>query len=187
MLTTNEKPSTGTTILRVVVLVFVIALTALLLLYRNEVVKLQGYGYPGIFLLSILANATIIIPMPGVILTSAMGAIFNPWWVALAAGSGAAIGELSGYLAGLSGRGLIAKNKTSDKVEYWVKRYGGLAIFLMALIPNPLFDMAGITAGALKMKVHHFFFYLWLGKIGKMLVFSLLGSSIIQLFEPLGF
>jgi len=181
MQTNNKKPSTRTTILRVVVLVFVFALTGLLIVYRNEVVKLQGYGYPGIFLFSILANATIIIPMPGVIFTSAMGAIFNPWWVALAAGSGATIGELSGYLAGLSGRELISKNKTSDKVEYWVKRYGGLAIFLLALIPNPLFDMAGLAAGALKMPIYKFIIYLLLGKIVKMLIFALLGSSIMNL------
>jgi uncharacterized membrane protein YdjX (TVP38/TMEM64 family) len=180
---TEGKKPTGMTILRVVILVFVIALTCLLLIYHEQVEKLQGYGYPGIFLFSILANATIIIPMPGVLFTSAMGAIFNPWWVALAAGSGAAIGELSGYLAGLSGRDLIGKSKTSDKVEYWVKRYGGLAIFLLAFIPNPLFDMAGLTAGALKMKVLHFFFFLWLGKLCKMLIFALLGSSIMQLFN----
>jgi uncharacterized membrane protein YdjX (TVP38/TMEM64 family) len=180
---TDQKNTTGLTILRVAILVFVIALTALLLIYHKDIEKLQGYGYPGIFLFSILANATIIIPMPGVLFTSAMGAIFNPWWVALAAGSGAAVGELSGYLAGLSGRGLVAKNKTSDQIEYWVKRYGGLAIFLLALIPNPLFDMAGLAAGALKMKVHRFLFFLWLGKVGKMLVFSLLGSSIMQLLH----
>ncbi|MBN2257301.1 MAG: VTT domain-containing protein [Anaerolineaceae bacterium] len=183
MQTAKEKNSIGMTILRVVILVFVIALTALLLIYRDELVKLQGYGYPGIFLLSILANATIIIPMPGVILTSAMGAIFNPWWVALAAGSGATIGELSGYLAGLSGRGLISKNKTSDKVEYWVKRYGGWAIFLMAFIPNPLFDMAGLTAGALKMPVQRFVLFLFLGKVAKMLIFSLLGSTIMEIYH----
>ena len=158
-----------------------VALTCLLLVYRNEVEKLQGYGYPGIFLFSILANATIIIPMPGVIFTSAMGAIFNPWWVALAAGSGAAIGELSGYLAGLSGRELISKSKTSDQVEFWVKKYGGLAIFLLALIPNPLFDIAGLTAGALKMPLYKFMVYLLLGKILKMLIFALLGSSIMNL------
>lgn len=183
MQTTNVKPSTATTILRVVTLVFVLALTCLLVIFRNEVVKLQGYGYPGIFLFSILANATIIIPMPGVLFTSAMGAIFNPWWVALAAGSGAAIGELSGYLAGLSGRDLIARSKTSDRVEYWVTRYGGLAIFVLAFIPNPLFDMAGITAGALKMPVKKFLLFLWLGKVCKMLVFALLGSSIMHLVD----
>jgi len=180
---TEERTSVGVTILRVVILVLVIALTALLLIFHEDVAKLQGYGYPGIFLFSILANATIIIPMPGVLFTSAMGAIFNPWWVALAAGTGAAIGELSGYLVGLSGRALIRKNKTSDQVEYWVKRYGGLAIFLLALIPNPLFDIAGLTAGALKMPILKFFLYLWLGKVCKMLIFALLGSSIMQILN----
>jgi uncharacterized membrane protein YdjX (TVP38/TMEM64 family) len=183
MQTEKQQPSLGLTILQVSILVFVVALTVLLFIYRDEVQKLQGYGYPGIFLFSILANATIIIPMPGVLFTSAMGAIFNPWWVALSAGSGAAIGELSGYVAGISGSNLVGKNKTSDRVEYWVKRYGGLAIFLLALIPNPLFDMAGLAAGALKMPVHRFLFFLWLGKVGKMLIFSLLGSSIMEIIH----
>ena len=54
-------------------------------------------------MLSILSNATVLIPLPGVLLTSAMGAVFNPVYVALAAGSGAALGELSGYMAGVGG------------------------------------------------------------------------------------
>ena len=38
-----------------------------------------------------------------------MGAIFNPIGVAVAAGLGAAIGELSGYLAGFSGQGVVER------------------------------------------------------------------------------
>ncbi|MBG0787618.1 MAG: hypothetical protein H0S79_21220, partial [Anaerolineaceae bacterium] len=64
----------ATNIIRVVVLLAVIALTKVLLSYRDQIQTLQGYGYPGIFLFSILANATILVPIPGVIFTSAMGA-----------------------------------------------------------------------------------------------------------------
>ena len=42
-------------------------------------------------------------PIPGVIFTSAMGAVFNPFWVAIATGCGAVLGELTGYLAVFSG------------------------------------------------------------------------------------
>ncbi|MGA9397992.1 MAG: VTT domain-containing protein [Anaerolineaceae bacterium] len=185
MPTSNEPSKTHLTILRILALVFVITLTTLLVIYRDQVKQLQGYGYPGIFLFSILANATIIIPMPGVLFTSAMGAVFNPFWVALAAGSGATIGEMSGYLAGFSGQTLIERSKTYERMEYFVKRYGGLTIFILALIPNPFVDIAGMIAGALKMPLYRFLIFLWFGKVGKMLIFAYLGASIMQIINKL--
>ena len=89
---------------------FVVALIVALFIFRAQVKKLENYGYFGIFLISIAANATIIIPLPGVAFTTAMGAIFNPIGVAVAAGLGAAIGELSGYLTGFSGQGVMERH-----------------------------------------------------------------------------
>ncbi|HEY5270610.1 MAG TPA: hypothetical protein VII97_09755, partial [Anaerolineales bacterium] len=80
------NPKTRLTILRILTLVGVVALIAVLFIFRDQVKKLEEYGYVGIFLLSIAANAPIIIPLPGVAFTTAMGAIFNPLGVAVAAG-----------------------------------------------------------------------------------------------------
>ena len=63
---------------------------------RDRVEQFAEFGYPGIFLIALLANATVLLPAPGVALIYAMGAIFNPIGVALAAGTGGALGELSG-------------------------------------------------------------------------------------------
>ena len=92
-------------LVRVLVLVGVFALTALLIIYRDKVKQLEALGYPGIFLVSLFSNATLILPIPGVLFTSAMGAVFNPGLVALVAGTGATIGEISGYLAGFQRAG----------------------------------------------------------------------------------
>ncbi|MBG0771331.1 MAG: hypothetical protein H0S82_06450, partial [Anaerolineaceae bacterium] len=89
----KELSKQTTNIIRAVVLLAVVALTVVLLIYRDQIQTLQAYGYPGIFLFSILANATILVPIPGVIFTSAMGAVFNPLWVSIAAGAGASLGE----------------------------------------------------------------------------------------------
>jgi len=169
-------------VVRGLALIFVIALTAVLYINRNRVHELEALGYPGIFLVSMLANATLILPVPGVLFTSAMGAVFNPFWVAVAAGSGAAVGEISGYLAGFSGRGIVERTKWSDRIEGWMRKYGGITIFVMALIPNPVFDVAGITAGALKMPFYQFFLFCWLGKVLKMMAFAYGGSFITNLF-----
>jgi uncharacterized membrane protein YdjX (TVP38/TMEM64 family) len=63
-------------------------------------------------------------------------------------------------------------------------KYGDLTIFLLALIPNPLFDIAGMVAGALKMPMWRFLLWVWLGKCIKMLAFALGGAGILSLFAP---
>jgi len=169
-------------IARILALVFVVGLTIFLYINREKVRELESFGYPGIFLVSLLANATLILPLPGVLFTSAMGAVFNPFWVAIAAGSGAALGELSGYLAGFSGQGIVEKTEWSEKFERWMRKYGPITILVLSFVPNPIFDVAGITAGILKMPLWQFLLFSWIGKVLKMLVFSYGGSFILNLF-----
>ena len=177
------NPKQRLNILRALILIGVIALTIYLVSIRDQVKQLGAYGYPGIFLVSILINATIIVPVPGVLLTSAMGALFNPFWVAVAAGLGASIGEFSGYLAGFSGQGVIENAKLYTRLTTWMKKYGDITILVLAFIPNPAFDVAGMIAGALRMNFLKFLFYCAIGKILKMMIFAYTGASIFNLFQ----
>jgi len=175
------------TLVRWLTLVGVIALIVVLFIFRDQVKKLEKYGYAGIFLISIAANATIIIPIPGVAFTTAMGAIFNPAGVAVAAGLGAAIGELSGYLAGFSGQGVIERVALYEKLTAWMKAHKNLAygmIVLLAFIPNPLFDLAGMASGALKIPLWRFLIACCVGKILKMLCFAYAGYYSINWLLP---
>ena len=47
----------------------------------------------------------------------------------------------------------------------------------LALIPNPLFDVAGAAAGALKMPVLEFLLWAFIGKTIKMLLFAYAGAT----------
>jgi membrane protein YqaA with SNARE-associated domain len=172
----NEKKTP--TWLRILALIAVIAVIVLLLVFRSELQKLQKFGYAGVFLLSIAANATIIIPIPGVAVTTAMGAVFNPIGVAIAAGLGASLGELSGYLTGFSGQGIIERHDNYLRVLTWMRehpRWIFFIILLMAFIPNPLMDVAGMVSGALKIPVWKFLLPCAIGKIMKMFLFAYAG------------
>lgn len=158
-------PKTRLLLLRIGALVLVVGLTVLLFVYRRQLSELGVVGYPGIFLISLISNATLILPVPGVLFTSAMGAVFNPFWVAVAAGSGAALGELSGYLAGFSGQAVVENREWYDRVVGWIKKYGDVTIFALSVIPNPIFDIAGIVAGMLKLPLWRFLLWCWLGKV----------------------
>lgn len=167
-------------LLRLLVLIFLLLLTILLLIYREDIRKFSGLGYPGIFIVSLLSNATIILPIPGVLFTSAMGAVFNPFWVAVVAGSGSAFGELTGYAAGFSGQPIVANYQWYEKMRGWVAKYGDFAVLILAIIPNPIFDLTGMAAGAMRMPVWRFFFWCCIGKIIKMLFFAYGGAAMIS-------
>jgi membrane protein YqaA with SNARE-associated domain len=170
---------------RLLLLLPVILITVIVFLLRDKIQNFGAYGYPGIFLLSIIANSTVFIPVPGVVLTSTMATVFNPIGVALAAGLGAALGEITGYMAGYSGQIVIEGRPRYDKLVEWMKKYGGWTILFLAFVPNPAFDMAGIVSGALKMPLKKFLFFCAIGKILKMLLFAYAGSTIFYWLEHL--
>jgi uncharacterized membrane protein YdjX (TVP38/TMEM64 family) len=176
---TRQSGSSGwrTRLLRLAALAFVIGITALLFVYRDRASELASYGYPGIFLLSIITNATLILPMPGVAITFAAGTLFDPLWVGIVAGLGSTLGELTGYLAGFSGQGVVERTPMYERLERWTESYGQWAILVLAFVPNPVFDLAGAAAGALKMPLPQFLFFAGIGKILKMLAFAYAGSQ----------
>jgi len=170
--------------LRFFLLILVLAISIILFIYRNEVQKIANFGYGGIFIVSLLTNATLVLPLPGVVFTSAMGAVFNPFWVAIAAGTGAALGETTGYLAGFSGQIIIDRKKWYDTLTKWMRKYGNLTILVMAIIPNPFFDLAGMAAGMLRLPFYQFLFWCCVGKIIKMMLFAFTGATLLKVFLP---
>jgi len=176
----QKKSGIGVFILRVLALTVVIGITVYIFSIRDHVQDFAVYGYPGIFLVMLLANATVIIPAPGVAVVFAMGNIFNPFWVALAAGTGGAIGELSGYLAGFSGQALVENTQAYNRVAPWVQKYGAWAILALSAFPNPFFDLAGIAAGVAKIPVWKFLLFCWIGQIIKMALFAFAGAYSID-------
>jgi membrane protein YqaA with SNARE-associated domain len=171
-----------TSALRVLALMAVIAITVAGWLLRDEIKNFEVLGYPGIFLISLISNATVVLPAPGFIVTLIAGSIFNPLLVAVAAAAGAALGELTGYLAGYSGRGVLERAPSYDRLEQLMKEYGGWTVLVLAAVPNPLFDIAGAAAGALRMPVAAFLIWAFAGKMIKMLAIAYAGALGLDWF-----
>jgi uncharacterized membrane protein YdjX (TVP38/TMEM64 family) len=171
----SQKTKRLQVVVSILVLGVIILSSVLLYINRDILLGLERYGYAGIFLTSLLINMTLVMPLPTGILTSAMGAVFNPLLVGLAAGTGAALGETSGYLAGLSGRTVLKQRDGAHQVEMRLKKYGGIGILVLSFIPNPAFDIVGVAAGALKYPYLRFLFWCTIGKVLKMLVFAYFG------------
>ena len=112
--------------------------------------------------------------MDGLALATACtaGALLNPLYVGLIAGSAGTLGELTGYYLGYSGQGVVEGNRFYVKTEGWMRRRGLLLLFLVSLIPNPFFDVVGIAAGALRYPIWRFLGVVLVGKGMKFLIFA---------------
>ncbi len=129
-----------------------------------EAESLKGWGYFGAFLISLVSCSTIVLPMPGVVVLFTLGAVLpSATLVGLAGGAGAAIGELTGYLAGYSGQAIVAKQKIYTRFKGWVEKWGFLSIFILSIVPFA-FDLVGIAAGVLRFPVWKFLIASWLGR-----------------------
>ena len=166
--------------LRILVILIVIGISAGIFVFRDKVANLEGYGYLGAFLISLVSCATIILPIPGIALIFALGDTYNPFLVGLAAGAGSALGEISGYMAGYSGQMVIKNNKTYLRLEKWMKRRGAIVIVLLSFVPNPLFDLAGAVAGVLRYPLWKFWVFCFLGKTPKNILIALAGAWALE-------
>ena len=138
----------------------------------NEKLSLDELAYGGLGLTVLLASGGLVLPIPSLAAACAAGASLNPLYVGLVAGSAGTLGELTGYFLGYSGRGVLDRSRLYRRLEGWMRRRGWLLLFLVSLIPNPIFDVVGIAAGALRYPLWRFMAVVWVGKLSKFLIFA---------------
>jgi uncharacterized membrane protein YdjX (TVP38/TMEM64 family) len=171
--------------LRIAGLFLAVAITVTVYLLRDRLSDATNYGYLGLFLISVLGNATIVLPVPTLVTAFLGGGIYSPVIVGIISAAGATIGELTGYVAGLGGQAIIENQDIYDRFDRWMDRYGLLALFVLAAIPNPFFDVAGIIAGMSRMRVATFMLVTWAGKIVKFVLIAYLGAGSVGLLDSL--
>lgn len=164
-------------------LLFSLAITVAVVIFREKLVALRGYGYLGVFVISVLGNATVLFPVPSLAVTFAGGGVLNPLFVGLVAGVGEPLGELTGYLAGYGGSAVVEEGPRFQRVRSWMEHHGFLTLLVLSAIPNPLFDVAGVTAGVLHFPLAQFLLACWLGKTAKALAVAYLGSQFLELIQ----
>lgn len=156
-----------------------IILTLLLVALPLDVERWGAYGYVGAFVLTLLSSATVLVPSValGAALKFGAASTLNPLVVGLVAGIAAGLGEITGYIAGRSGAELaqVQTRPTYQRIARWVERRGTLTVFVLAAIPLPLIDLAGLAAGALGMRFIRFELACLAGKITRFVPVALLG------------
>lgn len=155
-----------------------ILLIVLAFLFRENLAQFRSFGLLGIFLINFFGSATILIPAPAIASVVAGGAVYPPVLVAVASSLGAALGDMVGFFLGHSGRKIFIKNNHRFYIllSDLFHKFGGIAIFGFAFLPNPFFDIVGISAGVFSYPAFRFFVLLFAGRLLRNLLLASLGS-----------
>lgn len=152
--------------------VFVVVFSVAIFLMRDKIEQVSDVGYLGLFLLCFLANSTVLLPAPSLMIAASCALIMNPLLVALSASLGSTVGELVGYAFGTVTKDLSPKfQELLDKITGKVHNQT-LLVFILAVLPLPLFDIVGIYSGGTKMNLIKFFLACFIGKFIKLLVYT---------------
>jgi len=135
---------------RALVSVIAVILTSALsslLFYEAAIVHstLGELGLLGVFLSSLLSHLTVVGRDMFVPLFLPLTALYHPLLLGASAGWGGALGEVTTYYWGW-GLSEAIKEEAEDGISEWIRRYGLLAILLVAATPlpdTPLILLAG--------------------------------------------
>ena len=131
---------------------------------RGYISGVEAVGYPGVFFLSFLGSVAMVFPVPGLFSVCGASVFLSPLLIGLLAGVGETIGEVSGYAIGYGGGTVVERRRFYPRLKRWMDTRGTLVIFLVSIIPNPVFDVVGIAAGGVRYPFTRFMAIVLVGK-----------------------
>jgi membrane protein DedA with SNARE-associated domain len=172
------------------VAVFAVIIAAVAITLRLGPEDVERWGYPGLFLIALLRSASVVIPVPGGGITFAGGAVLGsvyglpaPLLVGLTVAVAESIGEFTGYGAGMGGSRMLEGRRSYERVKQWIRRRAALTIFGMSMLPSPMFDVAGLAAGASRVPIRVFYPAMFSGKLVRGVAVATLGYYSITFIE----
>lgn len=163
-----------------IALILSIILIGLTFVFHDKLVGLKSLGLLGIFLINFFSTVALFLPNFSAVSVVAGGNLYNPILVAIVATLGGVLGDVSSFVIGRSGTELLAskEGKLFNKFSTLFLKYGFIIVFLLALVPNPIFDAIGIFAGATRYSFKKYFIAMLLGRIIRNLGLAFLGKSL---------
>ncbi len=163
----------------VAAIAIVLNIIAYLMIPPDLAYRLGALGYIGVFLITLISNATIVVPIPYFGLVAALSPGLSMVGVGIAGALGSVIGESVGFFVGRSGRGVVEQTR----FYRWVQRQlehpwrAFVVLFALSAPPNPAFDVAGLTAGAMGLPYWIFLSAVFLARLVRFGIVAFFGGA----------
>lgn len=124
----------------------------------------------GLLLACFVMNSTVLLPSSSLLVVLEYSFVLSPLSVVFVGALGASLGEFIGYMVGAEGSTLIKRFKRFSELTNF-RKHVFWWVMIFAFIPFPVFDIAGIMAGSIRMDPFKFLIASFLGKVAKMGVY----------------
>jgi membrane protein DedA with SNARE-associated domain len=182
-------------------LLVVLAIAAIALPYAFDWFdegSMKSLGYVGIFLMNFLPHVTLFFPLPGLAavghaLIIAGADSLNPVVVVIVATTAMTVAEFTSYWAGLLGRVAAERREkplpgrlgewareAGSWVDWLMERAGFATLLVLSALPNPVFEFAGITAGAVRMNFAKFVVAVAIGHLIRVTALVIAGRELLD-------
>lgn len=149
--------------------------------------SLEEWAYAGSFVLALVTNATIAVPVPyNPVVIQLMVAVEYPMVIAVLASAGSSLGESTGWWVGSQGRAALPEEGRAGAVVRLLQRISAhrtgafWGLLVVSAVPNPAFDVAGLVAGAARMPYLVFLSAAFLGRLVRFSLFALFGAALLE-------
>lgn len=143
------------------------------------------YGYLGAFIVSFIGNVNLVLVFPYTIVIFLLAASgLNPILLGIATGTGAVIGEFSGYIMGRWGSAMLERKRPGmgDSLKLLLQRRPKLIpvlLYVVTLLPVPA-DILFIPLGLLKYHPWQVFWPSLLGKVSAGIIIAYSGNAFFH-------
>ena len=159
-------------LLEVILILIIIVLSVVIFVLRDKIGQVSDISYLGLSFLCFVANSTVLLPAPSLMIAASCALLMNPWMVAFFAALGSTSGEFVGYAFGTVTKDLSPKfQEVIEKITNKIHNQT-LLVFILAVLPLPLFDVIGIYSGGTRMNLIKFTVACFIGKFIKILVYT---------------
>jgi membrane protein YqaA with SNARE-associated domain len=161
--------------------IFLVAFNIAVYLAPIDYGAFTSFAYAGVFIVTFFANALIAIPIPYIPIVAHIGATAGmPWLVVVLGALASVLGESVAFLAGRAEEGLVSEHPIYKRVHRLAERplLAGAMLFAFAVPPNPIFDVAGLAAGAVGVRYRVFFGAVFAARLIRLAVIVWLGTML---------
>jgi len=161
--------------------IFLVAFNIAVYLAPIDYGAFTSFAYAGVFIVTFFANALIAIPIPYIPIVAHIGATAGmPWLVVVLGALASVLGESVAFLAGRAEEGLVSEHPIYKRVHRLAERplRAGAMLFAFAVPPNPIFDVAGLAAGAVGVRYRVFFGAVFAARLIRLAVIVWLGTML---------
>jgi uncharacterized membrane protein YdjX (TVP38/TMEM64 family) len=140
-----------------------------------------SFSYVGAFVICLVANAVVAIPIPYIPIIAHIGAsAASPAIVIIAGALGSVLGESVAFFIGRAEQGLVSEHPMYRRLQPFMqrRRTSALILFLLSAPLNPLFDVAGLAAGALGVRYRVFFVAVFAGRLLRLALIVWIGMRL---------